>query len=402
MRSGLIYTTFAILASSLLLLLASLPVAQPVGLDSSQAMRISEASFFLDSVLDDMDRSLEIATRRALTGSTNYVIETGNRLVEPGENVSSALVNGSISGVELNSTENASLEDWASRVSDIAARSGYSLDVELSNSSFNGTGFTVSSSYSVFTRLKDPVTLASFNRTKSAETSVSITGLEDPMILLRSEGRYVSQYSECGFDSPATQLQAGKFYSESEAHGAAEVKPNVSEVENTSEKVIVMDDVDNYDESDVESFAAAVSAEPNSSQDADNYDTTYVFDTGSISGIEENDSLIVNRGEVWSSHFREMFTDNCYLETDRGPGFMDRFANRLVSGNGSGLATLLEVSELPAELQETESAVGYVYFNDSGDYGDLKKVRGVTSEHSWFRIDQHHVTEWGLEGLAYE
>ncbi len=60
---------------------------------------------------------------------------------------------------------------------------------------------------------------------------------------------------------------------------------------------------------------------------------------------------------------------------------------------------MVEVSRLPAELRETESAVGYVYFNGSG-YGGLNSVKGVTSEHPWFRLDDHHVDEWNLESLA--
>ncbi len=394
MRKGAVYITFAVLSSSLLLFLAAVPVSNQFDADPNEATRIGKADFFLGSVLKDMERSLEIATRRALTGATNYVVETGESLAKPDKNVTSALVNGTISGVELNSKGNASLREWRDRVSDIADRSGYSLEIQLENYSLSPDDFQINSSYSVFARLKDPATLAQFNVTKNAETSVSISGLEDTMILLRSKGRYVNQYTECSFDKPAEELHTAATHSQGAAHGEAEVNPSDADVANASEKILVVDDIDSYDTSDVKNFAGAVSRDPNSSS---GYDTEYAFDTGSISGIGQNMSLIINQGEVWNSHFRQMFREGCYVSTDRGPGFIDRLENDLV-GPG-GFATLVDVAELPDELQETESAVGYVYFNGSG-YGSLNEIKGVSSEHSWFRLDDHHVDYWDLESLV--
>ncbi|MFB6242227.1 MAG: hypothetical protein ABEJ36_05525, partial [Candidatus Nanosalina sp.] len=256
----------------------------------------------------------------------------------------------------------------------------------------------VESSYTVFSRLKDPATLASFNRTRTANTTVSIRGLEDTMLLLRSKGRYVVQYERCGFDDPANELYTGTPHSSGAVQGIAEVQPvDAATVDNASEKILVAEDIDNYDLAAVNSFAGAVSAQPNSTT---GYTTEYVFDTGSIAGIEQNMSLILNEGEVWRSGFRQMIEQNCYVETPRGPDFFDRLANRLVSPDSRGLATFVKVSELPSELQRTDSAVGYVYFNGTG-YGGLNEIRGVSGEYSWFRLDDYHVDQWGLGDLAY-
>ncbi len=398
---GLVYTSFAILSSGLLLLMFAFPVTNSIQINEGDAARISEASFFMESVLNDMDRSLEIATSRALTGSTNYVVETGEKLQDPEKNFTSALVNGTISGTELNSTENATLNDWSQRVSDIALRSGYSLEIELVNQSFNSSGFTVRPSYSVFARLKDPSTLAEFNRTKSATTEVSIKGIEDSMILLRSQGRYISQYRRCGFDKPAENLNTGNYHSPDAVYGYAVVNPgSLAGVGRKSEKILAVDDVDSYAVADVNSFAGVVSAEPNSST---GYTNKYIFDlsgTSTIDDITQNMSVILNDDEVWRSSFREMFKQNCYVETDRGPGFFDRLGNNLVSPDGEGVATLIEVPRLPAGLQQQESAVGYVYFNSTG-YGSLNEIRGVSGEHPWFRLDDYHVNLWGIGALAY-
>ncbi|MFB6193191.1 MAG: hypothetical protein ABEK00_02980 [Candidatus Nanohaloarchaea archaeon] len=395
----MVYTSFAVLASSLLLVLAMTPVQTAVDLDSSEAARIGEASFFMESVLDDMDRSLGIATRRALTGATNYVIETGEPLARPGQNLTSATVNGTISGNELNATGNASLSVWTRRVSSIARESGYHLDVDVTGYSFNASGIDLESSYSVNARLRDPATLATFNRTRTETVPVSARGLEDTMLLLESVGRYVNRYQRCSFDDPADRLYTGATSSAGTAHGSAVVRPaDAADVDNSGEKILVAQDIDNYATVDVNGFAGAVSAEPNSSG---GYTTEYAFDTGSIAGIEQNTSLVINAGDVWRSGFRQMFREGCYVPSPRGPDVLDRLGNRKVSGPGeTGIATLVEVPELPPELQKEGSAVGYVYFNETG-YGSLNRIRGVSQEHTWFRLDDHHVELWDIEPLAY-
>lgn len=389
---GMIYTSFALIVSALLLSLAAIPVSNSFEANSGDATRIGEASFFLESVLKDTERSLSIATRRATVGATNYIVETGKELAKPGKNLTSAVVNGTISGRELNSTGNASLSEWKSRVKSIARENGYSLRLRLKNYSFNSSGFRVEAAYRVFTRLKDPVTLASFNRTRNTSTTVSITGVEDPLLLLRSKGRYLVKFKRCGFNDPAEKLEEGPIYSSGGVHGEAEKNPvDLSSVENASEKILVVDDVKNYNSGDANKFRAIVSAAPNSSS----YTTEYVFDTGSIDEIAENQSLVVYRGEIWRTGFRQMFQQKCYVEDAGAPDLLDRFSNDL-SGSG-GVSTLVDVTALPAELQHQGSVVGYRYF--SGSPG--KKIHGVSEEFPWFRLDQEHINEWELNSLAY-
>lgn len=395
-RKGLVYTTFAIIASSLLLMVASIQV-DDAGVGNTQSSRIGEASFFLESVLDDMDRTLGISSRRALTASTNYVIETGNELEEPEKNITSALVNGTVSGTELESTENASLREWAGRVSKIADRSGYDLSIEIESYSFNTSNFNIDASYTVFARLEDPETRAAFNRTRTESSSVSISGLEDTMILLQSQGRYVSQYKRCGFDRPAEQLYTGNG-SSGAVHGHAVVEPvDLSSVSDKPERILAAEDIESYDAATVNEFGGAVSAQPRSST----YDTEYVFDTGSISMIEENMSLILNQDLVWRSGFREMFQENCYVPDPWGPDFMDRMGNEMENDDGEGITTFVDVSQLPTELRRDRSMVDYVYFNESSDYGSLSSIRGVSNEYPWFQLDQEHIDEWGIGQLAY-
>lgn len=379
--------------------MVSLQVTGNNQVQTENAERIGEASFFLQSIFSDMDRSLRISTRRALTGTTNYIVLNGEPLQEAETNISEALENGTLDGEELNGSEDASLQDWTSRVRDIADSSGYALDVRVQNYSFNDTGLNVQSSFEVFASLRDPTSLATFNRTESTVTDVSIEGTEDALILLRSEGRYLTQYNNCGFDDPADIVYTGNQNSTGYVHGYSVKNPSdISSVSESSEKILVVDNIDEYQSSEANNFGGIVSS--TQSSNTNQYSTNYVFGTGSISEIDGNRSLILNNEEVWRSNFRQMINEGCYVPDEEGPDIFDRMENSVSNDDGDGIATLIDVSRLPNELRDIDSVVGYVYFDESGSYGGLRNIKGVTDQYSWFRLDQDHVDYWDLDELA--
>lgn len=395
MSKGMVYTSFALMASALMISGAFVLSQQDTR--STSSTRITEASFFLDSVLQDMDRSLSMATRRAFTASTNYVIINNQPLSSPEKNISSALVNGTISGEELDNMEDVSIEDWSDRVSGMATDSSYSLSIKVTDYGINASGMKAESYYSVFASLKDPVSLATFNRTETAYTSTRLEGVEDPMITLQSKARYVSKYTDCGFDEPAEDLLDAGIHSETYGYGEAVVNPSdISTLSNPSEKVIVVDDVDSYQVSEVNNFAAAVSLNSNSSS---GYSNAYAFDVASIEDIETNQTVLVDGKDIWVTRFHEMFSKGCYVPDDEGPDVLDRIENKLSNDGGEGLATMIDVSKLPSELRYQDSAVAYVYFDDDS-HGGVEQIKGVSDRYSWFRLDQQHIDGWSMNSLV--
>lgn len=395
MSKGFAYTTFAIVAAGLITMIITTQVVNPYETGQSDRDRIGEASFFLESAVDDADRTLEMATRRAFTGTTNYVITEGEPLVNAEENISEVLVNGSMDGENIEGTENASINDWNERVSEIAEASGYSMEIELENYSFNDRGMTVQSNFAVSVTLDDSVTLASFNRTDSTSTETSIEGVEDPLIALRSQGRYISQYTDCGFEKPAEKIAEGEQNSPGYVKGV--VTKELDE-ENREGKIFVTEDVDDYETEELEDYQGIVSEEVSSQPES--YNDNYIYGTDETR-VEQGDVLILDEDRVWVSRFTEMFEEGCYVETETGPTSIDRLEDSLTSEEGeTGLATFLDLSELPEELRRQDSAVDYVYFNSTDYYGELSDIKGVSDEHSWFRLDDYHVEYWGLEDLT--
>ncbi len=381
------------MAAGLIMMIAALQVADPHETSSAEGERIGEAAFFLDSALSDADRTLEMATRRAFTANTNYVVTEGEPLQQAEQNISEALVNGSMDGEPLDGTENASINDWNDRISQIASGSGYELSINLKDYSFEENKLELDSSFTLFTVLDDPITLASFNRTESKQSSTGLEDVEDPLITLRSEGRYVSQYEECSLETPAEKIGEGQQQSQNSAKGEA-ARQIDEEQEN---KVFVTEDIDEYEPSEVEDYEAIVSEQV--SEQPESYNDNYIYGV-QTEDIENGNMLILNQEQLWVSVFTQMFQENCYIETDTAPTVLDRLENRLTSiEEESGVTTFLDVSELPDELQTEESAVDYVYFNETSDYGSLNEIVEVSERYGWFRLDDYHVEYWGLEDL---
>ena len=394
----MIYTSFALIAATLLVSLALLPYNTPDTRSPSESLRIGQASFFLDSVMSDIDRSLKLGTRRMLTSSTNYVITENQRLTEPVENLSSAMVNASISGQELDNMENVTVSAWEKNVEEIAENSGYSLNASVTKYRFNSSFVSLDASYTVSGRLIDPVTLSAFNRTRTTNMTVSMNGIEDPMLLLSSDGNYVSKYRKCSFEDPLDKLAQASDFAGGSKQGEVAYKPSdLSDVQQSDKKILVVSDVDNYNVNEVNDFKAVVSEDDNSTQ---GYNVTYAFDTSSNVEIEGNQTAIVKEGGLWREDLTTMFQNNCYIKDDDGPDVIDRFGNRKVNDDGSGILTLIDVSELPSGMRREDSAVGFVYFNGSADYGAIEEISGVSDEYSWFRLDQDHIDEWNANELV--
>lgn len=387
----MIYTTFAIMAVSLIFFMAMMPVMSTVDVDTSEAIRIGEASFYLESVLEDLERSTEIATTRGLTGASNYIIATGEPLEDAEDGLTEAIVDGSINGVELNATENASLGEWSSKVEGMAESAGYQLELEVSDYSLDSSGFYIHSSKEIDASLKDPVTLATFNRSRAVEVEASIDGAEDPLLLMRSIGRYTVAFNQCGFEQPANLLGTGVDHSSPSVLGEAVVNPeDTGDIEDKADKILVVDGGAEL-EQDVDSFAGVVSR-----GDSDPVGTEYIYNTGNL-GIETGQDLILSGEQVWESNFREMIFDDCYVPAE-APGIMERYENDLTEVE-NGILTFVDVSSLPDELRYMETAVGYKYFPGNSQ-GALHTVDGVTERYPWFRLDDEDVNRWNLHELT--
>ncbi|MFB6202867.1 MAG: hypothetical protein ABEK01_00070 [Candidatus Nanohaloarchaea archaeon] len=429
-RKGFVYTTFILVAVSILVVLSAMVTVSTDYTSRETPFRIGQASFYLERVEVDVPRAFSIALNRGTSAAVNYVAETGNPVSGP--ELAQAILNASISGYQLNETENASLYEWRSRVKEAALSSRYRLYLNYTDIDFQDSYMKVSAGMNVTSALYDPVSRARFENHPDYHQTVSIEGLEDPMLLMRSEGRYVNTFKTCSFNQPARNLVNGTQYNSGSTYGEAEVRTadsaDLSQINNKSQKILVTDSVAPYvpDQlGSINQFAGLVSAQgvptggggpPGGGQSGTSpgdYDTKYIFDTGTIGPVNDGMDLILYDQMVWQSNIRKMVDTGCYMNStgpQPGPGFLERLNNELQASNGeNGLQMIMNKGEIPPQLRRTdESNVGYVYWSNGG-YGPVQSIAGVSGGEAYgdrqyresFRLDQYHIQRWDLGLLAY-
>jgi len=410
MRKGMTYTTFAVLGSAVLLSLMVMPYS---GIDVStdgDAALIGQASFYHDKIHEDKDRAFSIAFDRAMSGVTSYMVSEGVTMTQPRENISHATVNASTGQYDLQYMENASMGNWGERIANASDAAGYGLKYSFENQYVEKTGseFEIRSNITMHSTLRDPSTQTVFNQTSSTATTRSIEGLEDPMLRLQTGDFYGHLYERCGFTDLSQQLGPGTQSSGSLVWGEVSFNPVIDGSTQYENSVIVSEDLQaNYDPAQTQGFEAAISA-----SEVDNpgdYNDHYLYNVDEAANLDQNQSIVVDGSELYSTRLREMVSRSCYMESDasnlNGPDFFERLQNDISPDTDTGLVSLVNKTELQTVNQN--SNVDYVYFSDDpSQYGNNLEIRGVTFGDSGsdylgdFRLDQHHVDHWDLNDLA--
>lgn len=401
----MVYTTFAIIGTSLLILLFAFTSTTDDYTSDENPFRIGEASYYLQNVEGDLSRAHQIATRRAGSATVNYTVRNG----EPVPNLEEALTNITLNG----STEdfdvvvkNSSLNSWKKTVIASAQESRYDLSIEFRDIHHDDNYLDLQSTLEISTQLEDPITSSTFNNTFNQTTEASFEGYEDTMLLLRSEDAYINTYKACTFQRPAQQITTGTDSNEGTTYGEA---TSDSTAEDPGEKILVSTEPENG-----EAFAGVIT------DDSLDYNSTkYVSGVPGteLGEIENGTDLILYQNQVWNSNIREIINTGCYMrstveesEAPAGPGVLERMKNQLEAEEGEtqGLLTLIDKSRMPQQLQYLErSNVGYEYFRGQEGQG----IAGITGQEAFnperdgyrngFRLDQQHIERWNLTGLTY-
>jgi len=194
----------------------------------------------------------------------------------------------------------------------------------------------------------------------------------------------------------------------------------VAGVSNKGEKIAMVEDLCSYSRNTIEndftdfggvvSTRSAVDNTTGSGAGVCGYpdvDMQAIIDgSANATNITAGAMTVMTEEQVWQNDIQNWTDQGCYIPDPWGPSIWGRMegSTSRQSSYDRGLAFFLTVPDLPAALQKAnESAVGYVYFNESGSFGEDRKVKGVTNEDlSWFRLDQDHVAHWSMDTLAYD
>ncbi|MDY6777282.1 MAG: hypothetical protein SVU32_01330 [Candidatus Nanohaloarchaea archaeon] len=367
-----------------------------------------------------MQRGASIVGKRALVVVTNRAVNQGNAVRAPRNYTAEAFMNGSINGTDIELMDENTFRDWLQKMVDQAQVEGYLINISVEpHRSFRVrmlSPFTAGISFQYNLSLRDPRIQTGFERTNQTFTArIPIEGLDDALILLETAGKKTNTYSRC--KNPPARLDARGRSSEynytsngSERNwtsGDAVVfnGNSLTGIDNRSGRILVTEDLCDYPVNDLEDFSGVVSEQETDPQDICGSGEEI---PGYVGGINDsatftNASRLVMTGtEVWTVFIPRQIERRCYFSDPEGPNFYDRLAGRL-TGDRRGIASFLDIPDLPPEVQQMNtSAVDYVYFNESGSYGGVEKIKGVTGRKEWFRLDRFHVDYWNITALTYE
>ncbi len=423
-RAGFAYTLFAMLIVSLVFALTVMPTSIDRSTPGGTQLRVDEVSYFLDSARSDLDRATRIISRRTLSAVTNHVVNAGSYLDDAEPAFGEAFVNGTVNGTASPVMADATIVNWTTALQAQADDAAYMLNVTTVDVTVGvADEMRVAVNATFHLNLSDPVSRTRFDRDAHVRIAPTIADVEDPLILVESNGQYSNAYSSCRRDQAAVRHATGtdRFYrgTQNWTAGTAVTRPGnqpVTGVADKDEKVVAVADLCSYtDLSPFTQFRGVVSERPaidattpNSrvdvcGQDDVNLDAV-IDDAANATHVGNGTMSVMTDTQYWQNNLANWTAEGCYFPDPWAPSFWGRLEGRTDrAGYSHGPAFLLTVPDLPAGLQATDrSAVASVYF-DPGSHGPVSKVKGVTDQdRDWFRLDQDHIDHWGINALAYD
>lgn len=415
-RKGVFYTAFAILVLALLYLILTIPLGFRGLQRPGQNLRVDEQYYFLQSVKDDFKRSNYISSRRALAAASNYMLTASSSLNDSSSGIRELLYNGTIVGNESLLMENSTITGWADKIETIAERSDFNLSLSLTSLTFDQSSSHFYSNLSYHFLIQDPRSQSSFSGNESLETGVSYDELVDALNYLRSNGEYSSAYNFCNFSHHAFVVGSGSQQDYSLDRdwnsGRATIlnqSDDLTQVEAEGAKVAIVEEICAFSQPEELADFAGVVAETELSNLSSPCGSLFNL-TAFIGGladaqnkVEEKHLLVLNNQDLWVNNVLDQLDQGCYFAADDAPTFLDRLENNLAPQfpASQGPAHFLDLTQLPSDLQQEKSALDFVYWNQTADYGSDHQLKGVTDYYRWFRLDQDHIDDWGLSDLTY-
>jgi len=413
---GFVYTFFVLFVTSLLIILLVFPLNLAPYRDRGKKIRTDEASYFLKSIQSDLVRAYDISTKRASVAVINEIIDSGVSINSPKSFLEELIHEGTFNSTDSIVMENSAITDWISKIEGLSLSSDYlfsmnNLILELEETTFPFIRVNCTENIS----LEDPKSGSTFHEFFSIVKNVNISGIEDPLYFLRTNGKKTRAFKQCDNSFRASNIGSGSQYIYSDSnwtYGTSALFLNnedVSLTQSKGSKIAFVNDLCEYNASQIpylETFKGIVSE---TSVDLGNPCGTSISLDNFVGNVQDlnktvlkdNLTIVLTSNEVWINNILDEVQNSCYFYTSRGPSFFERMGNKLICTNCvGGVGSFLKINDLPTELQKTSSSLDYVYWNESA-YGALNRIKGVTNELSWFRLDQFHVNLWNVESLTY-
>lgn len=152
--------------------------------------RIETMNNFIFSLEKDMSRQIYISGYRAMISLQNYITNQGSFITNSSASIREALLNGTISNKSMSLMEGYRLEEWNSRVSDLASKVNLLVNYSLSDVKVSQEDpWHVKIDMLINITIWDKSNLASWHKIENISSKIEIVGFEDPFYLINTNGK---------------------------------------------------------------------------------------------------------------------------------------------------------------------------------------------------------------------
>ena len=155
--------------------------------------RVYTMNQLIDDIGDDGGRMISVATYRALVAFQEQVANTSSYIPNVSKYYGELVTNGTYNGTNRTVMENNTFGTWVTRIQEAASEVG--LELTITNGPFavdHIDAWTIAGFTNLTIYLRDGITNATWNISRSVNGSVSILSFEDPVYRVNTFGRVLS------------------------------------------------------------------------------------------------------------------------------------------------------------------------------------------------------------------
>ncbi|MBW6451693.1 MAG: hypothetical protein K0B02_03095 [DPANN group archaeon] len=416
-KKGMVYTMFVVIVMTTIIAFINFNITtRNTTVDESlDRMTVDNMYYFIEGTIEDFERSSYISAKRGVISLIDIIAAEGNYSNDSKTNIESFISNGFYNGSVLYLMENSTLSSCNQTIISIGNKKNFEsiinfTNVDINSYSYDKLQFNVSLDITVFgnngkIRLK---------RTKNVSTFINFQKLEDPFVTINSYGYLRKLIVSCNttkYPYHAKNILNGTNYNGTWTSGTAYISDgtNLNLITDRSNKILILSDIPEPTPPEISDFSGIISENATDN----NITGTYVYGAyDALTNITNNSLVVINNSEIWINNILDELIEGCYFKDIYGPTFLDRLEGNFNTSQKynstlvSGIGSFIDVSTLPAELQEIRSDIDFIYFDET-QTDTTYSIMGVTdkctgySKRSWFRLDQKHVDLWGLESIVY-
>jgi hypothetical protein len=374
---GVAYTPFALIASSLLLLIFTVPLgANPQSVET-EIHPIESSQTYEHSVGESLENIAEKSLNTNLRGLNKDLVNESRSL----ENAKQEFI--SSYSLESNSAGYNTTEVTQEAESEVDG--GERLNTDISSlDSVSQEGLAIAGDQKMSYVYTDEILGTRYER-RIRDYRASVEGSLDPLNYYRTGEKI--RYKTCGYSKPAYRIGSGNETSGfNSIFGEAIVRPeNISNVENKDDKIIFTRRTD----AQLSDFLAVVTQ--NESVDRS---VEWITDFEYQRPVKNGQNIILKDDEAFVSHFREIIDRKCFVEAGNAPGVFQRMENS-TSESSNGILTF---------NYDSNSSIANEDYNLIGQRDEGVNVSGVTDvgigdERPWFRVRSENMGYWNLSSL---